>query len=76
MPRIQIVPNCSADETPTIDVCTSCKNFFEEDEAAPLYLQKHYPKSGIGSTEVAHPPYTGVGNSCHCCGDELTTADN
>lgn len=84
MPRIEIEPKdfdpkCG-DGTPTIDVCRRCTFFFEEGAATPLYLQKRYPQSGIGSTDVEHPPYAEAAQwdeyYCDCCGDILTDEDD
>ena len=83
MPRIEIEPNQQAmvallergDGTPTIDVCKQCLYFFEEGSASPLYLQKRFPKSGVGSTDVEHPPYEDDYYMCDCCGDRLTTVN-
>lgn len=79
MPRVEIEPQgydpSDPDGTPTIDVCASCISFFEDGEASPLYLQKHYPESGILSVDVDHPPYDDDRYFCHCCGNMLTNED-
>ena len=88
MPRIEIVPagwhqsrdKARGEGTPTIDVCLNCSTAFTEgmplDQGDGDHLTEQYPGADIGSTDVAHPPYSDLDYTCEVCDCKLDDSDN
>jgi len=83
MPRIEIMPEKPPrnphDGSPTIDVCMSCVEDFNERENVPHAVSKEFGRNAVVVTiGVEHPPYSEeLGEyECHVCGTKLTDDDN